>query len=104
MTAHRARVNIHVHAAKNDVFAAGGVGAQSDRSIDQRHRATGDRDTSLGRLVYAGEHLKQGGFTRPVWTDDPEPLAVLDVKANVVKRPYVDAIERVAREIALGCA
>ena len=46
----------------------------------------------------AADELEQGGLARPIWTDDAEAPASLDLKVHVLERPVLPVVGAAAEE------
>ena len=93
-------MDIHVHAARHDVFPPGGFRVEPDAGGQQRRHPPVGMDAAARRRVDPGEHLEQCALAGTVGADDAEPIAVFDVEGDVAERLHGDTITRVARQIA----
>ena len=98
--AHVARVDAHIHAAQDDVLLAGHVGVHADIDVEERRDPSRSHQFTPAGTIDAGQYLEQRGLAGAVEADQADPIALLDAEIEVVERAHVDAVERVAREIA----
>ena len=50
--------------------------------------------------VNSGQNPQQGGFARAIGADQTKTIALLDVECHVIQGAHIDAVHRVARQIA----
>src|SRR5262249_10511611 len=80
------------HAARLDVLVSVIVRIKAGSGIDQRRYTAIDAEGSRVRRVDSCEYFQQRRFPRPIMSDQPKSIAVLERKRNIVERTYDDAL------------
>ena len=72
-----------------DVLATGQIRGKTHAQFKDGGNASVNVNIAFRRLQGAGNHLQQRGFARAVLADDPDGLARLDGKADVLEHPML---------------
>ncbi len=90
-------------AAGDNVLRSGIVDVEPGRRGEQRRDVPVNDDAAAGGGVDAGKHPQQRRLARAVVADEPDPVALFDVKIDAVERSHDLLLARASRHDRTAC-